>query len=76
MVILSATIPRGSGRLLVLKLIVTERGVFTDAYTAAAGPGTCRVCGCTDERACPPTCAWADVEHTLCSRCWAVQRGA
>jgi hypothetical protein len=76
MVVLSATIPRGAEHLLVLKLIVTEAGIFTDAYTTLVGPGTCRACGCTDERACPPTCAWADEGRTLCSRCWAAQRGA
>lgn len=27
----------------------------------------CRVCGCTDEAACFPTCWW--VEPDLCSRC-------
>lgn len=35
-------------------------------------PGTCRVCGCTDYRACfvghpSRTCAWANGERTLCS---------
>jgi len=29
--------------------------------------GTCRVCGCTNERACPGGCVWA--EPNLCSRC-------
>ncbi len=29
--------------------------------------GTCRVCGCTDERSCPGGCVWA--EPNLCSRC-------
>ena len=33
-------------------------------YTAR---GTCRVCGCTDEHACPGGCVWA--EPNLCSRC-------
>lgn len=27
----------------------------------------CRVCGCTDERACPGGCWWVEVD--LCSRC-------
>lgn len=27
----------------------------------------CRVCGCTDERACPGGCSW--VEEDLCSAC-------
>jgi hypothetical protein len=29
--------------------------------------GECRVCGCTDDRACPGGCVWA--EPNLCSRC-------
>ncbi len=32
-------------------------------------PGTCRDCGCTDERACPEGCGWADEGHTLCTAC-------
>lgn len=40
--------------------------------------GTCRYCGCTDERACvfrdPATgniwaCSWVDEAHTICSAC-------
>lgn len=34
--------------------------------------GTCRVCGCTDARACPEGCAWADGTETLCTSCVAV----
>ena len=30
---------------------------------------TCRVCGCTDERACEGGCYWIDAEQTLCSSC-------
>jgi len=30
-------------------------------------PGTCRACGCTDNRACPGGCSW--VEPDLCSAC-------
>ncbi len=32
----------------------------------------CRVCGCTDERACPGGCYW--VEPDLCSRCTDIRR--
>lgn len=34
-------------------------------------PGTCRVCGCTDDNACTDfgPCHWVDPEHTLCSAC-------
>lgn len=31
--------------------------------------GTCRVCGCTEDAACPGGCSWADKTKTLCSRC-------
>lgn len=30
-------------------------------------PRKCRVCGCTDDRACPEGCYW--VEADLCSEC-------
>lgn len=30
-------------------------------------PATCRVCGCTDDHACPGGCYW--VKPDLCSRC-------
>lgn len=33
----------------------------------ADDPPACRVCGCTDDRACPEGCAW--VEADLCSSC-------
>lgn len=33
----------------------------------AAQEGTCRICGCTDEEACPGGCTW--VEPDLCSEC-------
>lgn len=39
-----------------------------DAATTPV-PGVCRVCGCTDARACPGGCAWADAAHTLCTSC-------
>ena len=32
--------------------------------------GQCRLCGCTDERACPGGCWW--VADDLCSSCWRV----
>jgi hypothetical protein len=33
----------------------------------AGGEPVCRVCGCTDERACDGGCIWAEAD--LCSRC-------
>jgi hypothetical protein len=32
-------------------------------------PGTCRVCGCTEEHACDGGCSWVDRACTLCSAC-------
>ena len=29
----------------------------------------CRVCGCTDEAACPGGCSWADRTRTICTAC-------
>jgi hypothetical protein len=31
--------------------------------------GLCGSCGCTDARACPGGCVWANASATLCSRC-------
>lgn len=35
-------------------------------------PGICRVCGCTQDRACLQGCAWADKTKTLCTTCASV----
>jgi len=39
------------------------------ALPPAEGPqeGTCRICGCTDDRACDEPCTWTDTSHTLCN---------
>ena len=29
----------------------------------------CRICGCTDDHACPGGCYWVNDEHNLCSAC-------
>ncbi len=34
---------------------------------ASMGRQVCRICGCWDLEACPPTCSW--VEPDLCSAC-------
>ena len=31
--------------------------------------GVCKLCGCTDKRACRGGCSWVDEKHTLCSSC-------
>ena len=35
-------------------------------------PGKCRICGCTDERACAVGCSW--IQEDLCSVCADVER--
>lgn len=40
---------------------------------ALAAQRRCRVCGCTDENACPGGCYW--VEDDLCSRCVGKEAG-
>ena len=32
--------------------------------------GICRVCGCTQTRACNPPCSWVDMSRTKCSACF------
>ncbi|RJX17688.1 MAG: hypothetical protein C4575_12655 [Desulforudis sp.] len=41
--------------------------VATLRHTPLVANATCRVCGCTDDLACPGGCYW--VEQNLCSRC-------
>ena len=41
--------------------------LMIDAKTSGALGQTCRVCGCTNDRACPGGCRW--VEFDLCSAC-------
>jgi hypothetical protein len=38
-------------------------------YEELPGPvqGICRYCGCTERRACPGGCSWANLEETVCS---------
>jgi hypothetical protein len=48
--------------------LITALGQIAGIAARALGePRTCRVCGCTDERACPGGCSW--VEEDLCSAC-------
>ena len=53
----------------ILELNIVERSIFPGAGFFDA-PRTCRVCGCTDDKACLPPggpCHW--VEPDLCSAC-------
>ena len=42
-----------------------------DAPIGARAPNqlACRICGCTDDRACPGGCSWISREPPLCSSC-------
>jgi hypothetical protein len=44
-------------------------GEVTIAYEElpAFPAGVCRFCGCTERRACPGGCSWADQDKTVCS---------
>lgn len=58
--------PMWTTRLCVLGVFIGPESANGDPAEPAA-PQRCRVCGCTDERACPGGCEW--VEPDLCSRC-------
>lgn len=49
------------------KMLERDRELEAKAKVGGATPGVCRVCGCTDECACPGGCSW--VESDLCSAC-------
>lgn len=34
----------------------------------------CKVCGCTDDRACPGGCYWVSLDPPLCSACVSAER--
>ncbi len=43
--------------------------VAEPAEPAEPAVSTCRECGCTDDRACPGGCWWANDDRDLCTRC-------
>lgn len=53
----------------------SEIGRIADAFTMGVNVAlnrlqdmqTCRICGCSEHAACPPTCSWVEVD--LCSAC-------
>lgn len=44
-----------------------EKKLHTSAKPAS---GTCRKCGCTEDKACAGGCSWMDAKKTCCSRCF------
>ena len=51
------------------KFAADIREKVTECEVAQPTPGVCRVCGCTDRKACPGGCSWADESRTICSQC-------
>ena len=60
---------RARGRTRVLRLLTSARGVAFLAYAVSHRAAMCRICGCTQRRACAGGCWWADAAQTVCSRC-------
>lgn len=46
---------------------IFTKGSIEIVIEVSEGTQACRVCGCTQERACPGGCFWAEVN--LCSEC-------
>ena len=49
------------------------KGIRIETRSVVFARRRCRVCGCTNNRACPGGCSWVAID--LCSRC-AVEIGA
>lgn len=49
--------------------ILRRRDSVVSAREDTIVGGTCRVCRCVYERACPSGCSWANASETLCSAC-------
>jgi hypothetical protein len=65
----SHLIKLGGGRIRVLRLAANGEHTYPLRYEVARDQDYCRVCGCTDDRACIRRCGWADRSHTVCTRC-------
>lgn len=53
-----------------IRRILSEANEETIRITVPVGPAVaraCRVCGCTENHACPGGCYWVDID--LCSAC-------
>jgi ParB/RepB/Spo0J family partition protein len=52
------------------KILDQVAPVQTSAQPGKPVRGTCRKCGCTEERACAGGCGWADKSETRCTACF------
>jgi len=57
------------GNIRVLRLAANGTQLYPLRYTVLPGHAYCRICGCTNDRACIGRCGWADRSHTICTRC-------
>jgi hypothetical protein len=48
--------------------------IFELAFAEVEMP-CCKICGCTEQDACPGGCGWADPDRTLCTRCAGNENG-
>lgn len=46
-----------------------DEGGKPEALAAVVMQGKCRICGCTEDRACEGSCSWANDAQTLCTGC-------
>lgn len=65
----SHLIDAGGGRVRVLRLAANGSEIYPLRYEVAPDQDYCRICGCTNDRACIGRCGWADKRHTVCTRC-------
>lgn len=54
----------------------SDEGEKPEAPASVAKQGKCRICGCTEDRACEGGCSWADEAQTLCTNCKATSPAA
>ncbi len=70
-IILSFRDPAAREALLLYSRKTSDAELASDIYAAIENQdwpeSKCRVCGCTQDKACPGGCSW--VEHDLCSVC-------
>lgn len=52
------------------KILDQVAPVQTSAKPGKPMRGTCRKCGCTEDKACASGCGWADATETRCTACF------
>ena len=65
----SHLIRAGHGVIRVLRLFAGAR-TYALRYEVHPDEDMCQYCGCTNIFGCAGGCAWVDLAHTVCSRCF------